>query len=80
MLTAAGGPGEEKGGLLRRVAPRMGVVWLGVVSVALLVMSAGFKPDARAYPESPADFVPDIDVNRGIAGGCYFDGSRHSRS
>lgn len=41
-----------------RFARRTGVVWLGIVSLALLVMNAGFAADAVQHPESPADFVP----------------------
>ena len=44
--------------VLLRFARRVAIVWLGVVSAALLLMNAGFIPDALAHPESPADFVP----------------------
>ncbi len=44
--------------VLLRFARKVGIVWLGVVSLALLVMNAGFIPDALMHPESPADFVP----------------------
>jgi plastocyanin len=44
--------------VLLRLVPKVGTVWLGVVSVALLVMNAGFIPDALMHPESPTDFVP----------------------
>lgn len=44
--------------VLIRFARKTGIVWLGVVSLALLVMSAGFIPDALMHPESPTDFVP----------------------
>jgi plastocyanin len=44
--------------VLLRFARRVGVVWLGVVSVALLVMNAPFTVEALMHPESPADFVP----------------------
>lgn len=43
---------------LRRFAPRVGIAWLGVVSLALLVMNAPFIPEAIAHPESSADFIP----------------------
>ena len=38
--------------------PRVGAIWLGVVSLALLGTSAPFLVDALAHPESIADFVP----------------------
>lgn len=44
--------------VLLRFARKTGVVWLGVVSLALLVMNAPFTVDAIKHPESPADFVP----------------------
>lgn len=44
--------------ILLRFTPKVGAVWLGVTSFALLVMNAGFIPDALRHPESPADFVP----------------------
>lgn len=44
--------------VLLRFARKTGVVWLGVVSLALLIMNAGFIPEALLHPESPADFVP----------------------
>ena len=44
--------------VLLRFARKTGVVWLGVVSLALLVMNAPFTVDALMHPESPADFVP----------------------
>jgi plastocyanin len=44
--------------VLLRFARKVGVVWLGVVSLALLVMNAPFTVDALMHPESPADFVP----------------------
>jgi plastocyanin len=37
---------------------RVAAVWLGVVSVALLVFSAPFLVDALAHPESMVDFIP----------------------
>ncbi len=44
--------------VLLRFARKVGIVWLGVVSLALLVMNAPFTVDALMHPESPADFVP----------------------
>lgn len=44
--------------VLLRFARKTGIVWLGVVSLALLVMNAPFTLDALRHPESPADFVP----------------------
>jgi plastocyanin len=44
--------------VLLRFARKTGIVWLGVVSLALLVMNAPFTLDAIKHPESPADFVP----------------------
>ena len=44
--------------VLLRFARKTGIVWLGVVSLALLVMNAPFTVDALLHPESPADFVP----------------------
>ena len=44
--------------VLIRFARKAGIIWLGVVSLVLLVMNAGFIPDALMHPESPADFVP----------------------
>lgn len=44
--------------VLLRFARKTGIVWLGVVSLALLVMNAPFTVDAITHPESPADFVP----------------------
>lgn len=44
--------------VLLRFLPKTGIVWLGVVSLALLVMNAPFTVDAIKHPESPADFVP----------------------
>jgi plastocyanin len=44
--------------VLLRFAPKVGIIWLGIVSLVLLVMNAGFIPDALKHPESPADFVP----------------------
>lgn len=44
--------------VLVRFARKAGIIWLGVVSLVLLVMNAGFIPDALMHPESPADFVP----------------------
>ncbi|MEX0789454.1 MAG: hypothetical protein WD178_01615, partial [Actinomycetota bacterium] len=43
---------------LLRFARKVGIIWLGVVSLALLVMNAPFTVDALKHPESPADFVP----------------------
>ncbi len=43
---------------LLRFFRKTGIVWLGVVSLALLVMNAPFAADALIHPESPADFVP----------------------
>jgi plastocyanin len=37
---------------------RVAAVWLGVVSVALLVFSAPFLADALGHPESMVDFIP----------------------
>lgn len=44
--------------VLLRFLRKVGIVWLGVVSFALLVMNAPFTVDALMHPESPADFVP----------------------
>jgi plastocyanin len=44
--------------VLLRFARKVGAVWLGVVSLALIVMNAPFTVDALMHPESPADFVP----------------------
>lgn len=44
--------------VLLRFARKVGIIWLGVVSLVLLVMNAGFIPGALMHPESPADFVP----------------------
>jgi len=38
--------------------PRVGAVWLGVVSLGLLVFSAPFLVEALTHPESMADFIP----------------------
>lgn len=38
--------------------PRVGAIWLGVVSLAVLAFSAPFLVDALAHPESTADFLP----------------------
>jgi plastocyanin len=38
--------------------PRVGAVWLGVVSLAVLVFSAPFLGEALTHPESLADFLP----------------------
>ncbi|HWB70861.1 MAG TPA: cupredoxin domain-containing protein [Egibacteraceae bacterium] len=38
--------------------PRVGAVWLGVVSVATLLSSAPFLADALTHPESLTDFIP----------------------
>ncbi|CAN5890785.1 hypothetical protein BH23ACT12_BH23ACT12_23130 [soil metagenome] len=44
--------------VLLRVARKVGIIWLGVVSLALLVMNAPFTVDALMHPESPAEFMP----------------------
>ncbi|HEX2053046.1 MAG TPA: cupredoxin domain-containing protein [Actinomycetota bacterium] len=41
-----------------RFARRTGIIWLGVVSFALLIGNAPFAAGALMHPESPADFVP----------------------
>ncbi len=38
--------------------PRVGVVWMGVVSLTELLFSVPFLADALAHPEAMADFVP----------------------
>jgi plastocyanin len=38
--------------------PRVGAIWLGVVSVAILLFSAPFLGEALTHPESMADFLP----------------------
>ncbi|MGH2725070.1 MAG: cupredoxin domain-containing protein [Actinomycetota bacterium] len=46
-------------GLLLLVTwPRVGAIWLGVVSLGLLVFSAPFLVEALTHPESMADFIP----------------------
>jgi plastocyanin len=42
--------------MLRR--PRVGAIWLGVSSLALLLFSAPFLADALTHPESVGDFIP----------------------
>ncbi len=37
---------------------RIGIVWLGVVSLAVLLFSAPFLVDALGHPESLVDFLP----------------------
>lgn len=44
--------------LLMRRSSRAGAVWLGVVSLAVLLSSAPFLADALAHPESLSDFLP----------------------
>jgi plastocyanin len=44
--------------LLMLLWPRVGVVWLGVVSFAELLFTIPFLPDALTHPESMADFLP----------------------
>ena len=38
--------------------PRVGVIWLGVVSLAELLFSAPFLAETLTHPESVADFIP----------------------
>ena len=38
--------------------PRVGAIWLGVSSLAVLLFSAPFLADALAHPEALADFIP----------------------
>ncbi len=38
--------------------PRVGVIWLGVVSLAELLFSAPFLAETLTHPESIADFIP----------------------
>jgi plastocyanin len=38
--------------------PRVAAVWLGVVSLAILLFSAPFLGEALTHPESAADFLP----------------------
>ncbi len=38
--------------------PRVGAIWLGVVSLGLLAFSAPFLGEALTHPESMADFIP----------------------
>lgn len=38
--------------------PRVAVIWLGVVSLAVLLFSAPFLGEALTHPESAADFLP----------------------
>jgi plastocyanin len=38
--------------------PRVGAIWLGVVSLALLVFSAPFLVEAMLHPEALSDFIP----------------------
>lgn len=45
--------------LLRR-SSRVGVVWLGAVSLILLGLNAPFLLQVFSYPESPPDFIPPI--------------------
>lgn len=40
--------------------PRVGAIWLGVVSLAVLVSSAPYLVDALVHPESTADFLPQL--------------------
>ncbi len=44
--------------LVMRARPRVGIVWLGVVSLAVLLFSAPFLVDALGHPESVVDFLP----------------------
>lgn len=44
--------------LVMRRWTRVGIFWLGVVSLAVLLFSAPFLVDALSHPESLADFVP----------------------
>jgi plastocyanin len=44
--------------LLRTRWPRVGALWLGVVSLAELLFSASFLADALIHPETPRDFLP----------------------
>jgi hypothetical protein len=38
--------------------PRVGAIWLGVVSLAILLFSAPFLGEALTHPESLADILP----------------------
>jgi plastocyanin len=38
--------------------PRTGAIFLGVVSLAIVVSSVPFLADALQHPESPSDFIP----------------------
>ncbi len=38
--------------------PRVGVIWLGVASLAVLLFSAPFLAEALSHPESLTDFIP----------------------
>ncbi|MDP8929587.1 MAG: cupredoxin domain-containing protein [Actinomycetota bacterium] len=38
--------------------PRVGAIWLGVVSVAILWFSASFLAEALTHPESLTEFIP----------------------
>lgn len=46
--------------------PRVGIVWVAVVSLALLVFSAPFLLDALAHPEALADFIPLVVFTVGL--------------
>lgn len=44
--------------LLVKFLPRTGAIFLGVVSLAILLFSAPFIVDSLRHPESAADFIP----------------------
>lgn len=44
--------------ILLRFARKTAIAWLGVVSLALLIMNGPFIPETLMHPESTLDFVP----------------------
>jgi plastocyanin len=44
--------------LLMMKWPRVAAIWLGFVSLAVLLFSLPFLGEALTHPESPADFIP----------------------
>jgi plastocyanin len=55
--------------LLRMRWPRVGAIWLGVVSLAELLFSMPFLAEALTHPETPRDFMPLMTFSLAIAVG-----------
>ncbi|HLF69874.1 MAG TPA: cupredoxin domain-containing protein [Actinomycetota bacterium] len=53
--------------LLVRFARRVGVIWVGVVCLALLAMNLPFLLPSLTHPEVPVDFVPTVMIALGAS-------------